>query len=164
MNIKFQGNPLSLKGEQLKKGDTFKDFTVLSNDLSPLSFKDTSGVRIFLSVPSIDTPVCDMESIKFDKEMQELDNVSCFIISMDLPFAQTRWVNEKGTKNITLLSDFKDKLFSEATGTYINELGLTTRACFVVDSNNKLIYVDYLEEITNEPNYTAIIETVKSII
>lgn len=162
MIIKFGGNPLNLVGEQLKVGDTMPDFDVTLNSLSPLSLKETNGVRIFLSVPSLDTPVCDLEVATFNEKVQELPDVTVYTISMDLPFAQSRWCGAKGVKNVITASDYKDRKFSCVTGTYIKELGLTTRAAFVVNSENKLVYVEYLEEITNQPNFDAVIEAAKN--
>lgn len=162
MVIKFGGNPLNLAGEQLKIGDIIQDFEVTLNSLSPLTLKDTHGVRIFLTVPSLDTPVCDLEVATFNEKIQELDNITVYTISMDLPFAQSRWCGAKGIKNVITASDYKDRKFSCITGTYIKELGLTTRAAFVVDSENKIVYVEYLEEITNQPNFDAVIEAAKN--
>ncbi|MCL1935219.1 MAG: thiol peroxidase [Defluviitaleaceae bacterium] len=162
MKITFQGNPLTLLGEQLKVGDTLQNFTVSKNDLSPLSLKDTSGVRIFLSVPSLDTPVCETEVNTFNKRTNEIPGVSVYTISMDLPFAQTRWCGANGVTNVITVSDYKDREFSNATGTYIEELGLLARAVFVVDSENKIIYLEYVNEVTDQPNFDKVLETVKN--
>ncbi|SHE82564.1 thiol peroxidase [Clostridium fallax] len=162
MKVKFQGAPVTLLGNQVKVGDTLKDFTVIDNELKPRSLKDTKGVRIFLSVPSIDTPVCDMEVKKFNEEIEKLKDISCYTISMDLPFAQARWCGAEGVKNVETFSDYKDREFGKVTGTYIEELGLLTRASFIVDENNKLIFVEYLEEITSEPSYDVILKEAKN--
>ncbi|MBU5484003.1 thiol peroxidase [Clostridium sp. MSJ-11] len=158
MTIKFDGNPLSLVGEQVKVGDVAPDFTATNNDLKDVYFKDTKGVRIILTVPSIDTPVCDLETRTFNSKATSIPNVSIYTISMDLPFAQSRWCAAHGIKNVTTLSDYKDRLVGKNYGTYIKELGLLTRAAFVVDSTNKIVYVEYLDEITEQPNYNAILK------
>jgi len=162
MKITFKGNPLNLIGEQLKAGDTFKDFSVSKNDLSPLTLADTSGVRVFLTVPSLDTPTCDMEVREFNKRAGELPGVSIFTVSLDLPFAQARWCGAAGVASVVTASDYKDGSFATATGTKIAELGLLTRAAFVVDASGKVVYAEYVSEITEEPNYEAILNAAKN--
>ncbi|MCH1959612.1 thiol peroxidase [Romboutsia hominis] len=161
MKVTFQGAPLTLKGNQLKVGDKAPDFTVIDNELNPLKLDDTKGKRVFLSVPSIDTPVCDMEVRRFNTEASKLNNVTVYTISMDLPFAQARWCGTAGIENVKTVSDYKDREFGENYGVYINELGLLSRAVFVVDENDKVIYVEYLEEITEEPNYNKVLEILR---
>ena len=161
MKVTFQGNPLTLEGVQVKVGDNAPDFTVVNNDLNPVSLNDTKGKRIFLTVPSLDTPVCDTEVRRFNEEASKLDNVTIYTVSMDLPFAQARWCGAAGINNVVTVSDYKDKEFSKNYGAYINELGLSTRAVFVVDENNKVTYVEYLNEITEEPNYDKALEALR---
>ncbi len=161
MKVTFQGNPLTLEGTTLKVGDTAPNFTAVGNDLNPVSLNDTKGKRVFLAVPSLDTPVCDMEVRKFNEEASKLDNVSIYTLSMDLPFAQARWCGGANIDKVTTLSDYKDREFGKNFGVYIKELGLLSRAVFVVDENNKVTYVEYLEEITNEPNYEKALEALK---
>jgi len=162
MKITFQGNPLTLTGTQIKPGDALSSFTVTKNDLSPLTLDGTKGVRIFLTVPSLDTPVCDMEIREFNKRAAELPGVTIYTISMDLPFAQARWCGAAGIENVITASDYKDKAFAAATGTLIAELGLLTRAAFVVDASGKVVYADYLTEITEQPDYDAILAAAKN--
>lgn len=159
---KFAGNPLTLEGKEVKVGESFRDFTVTDNDLSELKYSDTKGIRIFLAVPSIDTEVCDMEVRKFNKEAAELENVTVYTVSMDLPFAQGRWCGAAGIDNVKVVSDYNLRSFGEATGTFIKELALLTRASFVVDSEGKVVFVEYLEEMTNEPTYKDILEAAKA--
>ena len=161
MKVTFQGNPLTLEGTQVKVGDTAPNFTVVNNDLNEVSLNDTKGKRIFLTVPSLDTPVCDTEVRRFNEEASKLNNVTVYTVSMDLPFAQARWCGAAGVNNVVTVSDYKDKEFSKNYGAYINELGLLTRAVFVVDENNKVSYVEYLNEITEEPNYAKALEALK---
>lgn len=159
-NVKFQGEVLTLQGNTVKVGEKIRDFVVVGNDLKPVTLKDTKGVRVFLSVPSIDTGVCDMEIRKFNEEIGKLQGVTCYTVSMDLPFAQARWCGAAGVEEVKTVSDYKDKSFGEATGTYIKELGLLTRASFVVDSENNVTFVEYLEEVTNEPSYDKVLEAI----
>lgn len=159
--VKFQGAPITLPGQQLQVGDKLKDFSVVDNNLKEKSLKDTKGIRIFLTVPSIDTPVCDLEVRKFNEEIDTLKNITCYTISMDLPFAQSRWCGNKGVKKVQTLSDYKNRDFGKITGTYIEELGLLTRASFVVDENDNVIFVEYLDEITEEPSYDKILKAAK---
>lgn len=161
MKVTFSGAPLTLEGNQVKVGDVAPDFTVVGNDLSPIKFSETKGKKILVAVPSIDTPVCDIEVRKFNQEAAKLKNVKVFTISMDLPFAQARWCGNAGIENVVTASDYKDREFSKAYGLYIKELGLVSRAVIVVDEDNKVVYTEYLEEITNEPNYEKAIEAVK---
>ena len=161
MKVTFQGGPLTLEGNQVKVGDNAPDFTVVGNDLNPIKFSETKGKRILLGVPSLDTPVCDMEVRKFNEEASKLNDVTVCTISMDLPFAQARWCGNAGIKNVITASDYKDREFSKNYGLYIKELGLVSRAVIVVDENNKVVYTEYLSEITNEPNYEAALKHVK---
>lgn len=161
MKITFSGAPLTLEGDQVKVGDIAPDFTVVGNDLNPIKFSETKGKRILVAVPSLDTPVCDMEVRKFNQEATKLNAVKVFTISMDLPFAQARWCGNAGIENVVTASDYKDREFSKSYGLYIKELGLVSRAVIVVDENNKVVYTEYLEEITNEPNYEKALEAAK---
>lgn len=163
MNIKFQNKPVTLKGAEVKVGDSAPDFTAIDNNLNPVSLKDTKGVRIILTVPSIDTPTCDLETRTFNNKATSIPNVTIYTISMDLPFAQTRWCAAHGVKNVITLSDYKDRMVGENYGTYVSELGLLTRAAFVIDSNNKVVYVEYVEEITEQPNYDKVLEAAKNV-
>ena len=160
--VKFQGSPITLEGTSLNVGDKMPSFKVTTNDLGEFTEKDTKGVRVFLTVPSIDTPVCNMEVKKFNEKIDELEGVTCYTVSMDLPFAQSRWCALEDVEKVKTLSDYKDRSFAMATGTYAKELGLLTRASFVVDANDNITFVEYLEEITSEPSYEKILEEAKA--
>lgn len=160
--VKFQGSPITLEGKTVSVGDKLPSFKVATNDLGEFTEKDSKGVRVFLTVPSIDTPVCNMEVKKFNEQIDALKGVTCYTVSMDLPFAQSRWCALEGVEKVKTLSDYKDRSFGAATGTYAKELGLLTRASFVVDSNDNVTFVEYLEEITNEPSYEKILEAAKA--
>ena len=163
MNITFKGKSVTLEGKEVKVGDNAPDFNLTSNDLGNVTLKDTSGKRIFVAVPSIDTPVCDMEIRRFNEEASKLDGVSIYVVSVDLPFAQTRWCGAAGVDKVTTLSDYKDRDFGKNYGVYIKELGLLARAIFVVDENNKVTYVEYCSEVGNDPDYDKALDAVKSL-
>jgi thioredoxin-dependent peroxiredoxin len=162
-SITFKNNPVTLLGNEVKVGDNAPDFTVLSNDLAPITLADSKGkVRLISVVPSIDTGVCDAQTRRFNEEASSLGNVAVLTISMDLPFAQSRWCAANGIENVQTLSDHRDASFGEAYGVHIQELRLLARAVFVVDANDKVTYVEYVSEATNHPNYEAAIEAAKS--
>lgn len=163
MNITFKGSSVTLEGNEVKVGDNAPDFNLTSNDLGNVTLKDTSGKRIFVAVPSIDTPVCDREIRRFNEEASKLEGVSIYVVSVDLPFAQTRWCGAAGVDKVTTLSDYKDRDFGKNYGVYIKELGLLARAIFVVDENNKVTYVEYCSEVGNDPDYDKALDAVKSL-
>lgn len=162
-NVTFKGNQVTLVGTEVKVGDKAPEFTVLGNDLSPVTLESSAGkVRIFSVVPSIDTGVCDAQTRKFNEEAANLDNVSVITVSVDLPFAQKRWCAAAGLENVVTVSDHRDLSFGEAYGVYIKELRLLARSVFVVDSQDKVTYVEYVPESTDHPNYEAAIEAAKA--
>ena len=163
MNITFQGNPVTLQKEAVKINEKMQPFTAVKNDMSELKSEETSGKRIFLSVPSLDTGVCSMEVAKFIKYAKELKDVTVYAVSMDLPFALDRWCQAKNNENVITLSDYKYHSFAIATATYVEELGLLTRAVFIVDDENTIRYVEYVNEITEEPNYDAVLACIKGL-
>lgn len=161
-NVTFQQEPVTLLGQEIKVGDQAPDFTVLSNDLKEVTPADYKGkVRLIASVPSIDTGVCSEETKRFNEEADKIDNVHVLTISMDLPFAQQRWCAANGVKNLDTLSDHRDASFGENYGVLIKELRLLARAIFVVDANDKVTYVEYVDEVTNHPDYEAALSAAK---
>ncbi len=162
VNITFKEEPVTLLGEEIKAGDQAPDFTVLSNDLKEVSLDDYKGkVKLISTVPSLDTGVCSQETKRFNEEADKLDNVQILTVSMDLPFAQTRWCAAEGIKNLDTLSDHRDADVGEKYGVLIKELRLLARAIFVVDSNNKVTYVEYVNEVSNHPDYDKALAAVK---
>ncbi|KEZ51302.1 MULTISPECIES: thiol peroxidase [Metabacillus] len=162
-SITFKQNPVTLIGNEVKAGDTAPNFTVLANDLSEVSLSDSKGqVRILSVVPSIDTGVCDAQTRRFNEEASKIDNLKVLTVSVDLPFAQKRWCAANGIENVQTVSDHRDLSFGEAYGVHIQELRLLARAVFVVDSNDKVTYVEYVSEATNHPDYDAAIEAAKA--
>lgn len=161
--ITFQGKEVHLRHKRLNVNDTLPSFTIVKNDLSEIKSDDTKGIRVFLSVTSLDTGVCSMEVAKFMQYFQGDQKLTCYAISMDLPFALDRWCQAKENDNIITTSDYKYQSFGQLTGTIIDELNLLTRAVFVVDENNILQYVEYVSEITNEPDYDAVLNKIAQL-
>ncbi|MGO4888719.1 thiol peroxidase [Anaerobacillus sp. MEB173] len=162
-NVTFKGNAVTILGNEVSVGDTAPDFNVLANDLSAVSLADSKGqVRLISVVPSLDTGVCDAQTRRFNEEAAKLNNVKILTVSVDLPFAQKRWCGAAGIENVQTLSDHRDLSFGQAYGVVIEELRLLTRAVFVVDSNDKIVYAEYVPEATDHPNYEAAVEAAKS--
>ena len=163
MQVKMAGSPMNLVGAVPAVGSTVPSFTVVAGDLSAVTQGDLKGNRVFITVPSIDTPVCDTEVRRFNKEAAALGNVSINVISMDLPFAQARWCGAAGIDAVKLYSDYKDRAFGKAFGVMIEELGLLARAIFIVDEKDVVRYVQIVDEVTTEPNYDEVLNTLKSL-
>ncbi|SFD61099.1 thiol peroxidase (atypical 2-Cys peroxiredoxin) [Lentibacillus persicus] len=157
-NVTFNQDPVTLLGNELSVGDKAPDFTVLANDLQEVSLSDYKGVRLIAAVPSVDTGVCSDETKRFNEEADKLGNVHVLTISMDLPFAQGRWCAANGVKNLDTLSDHRHADFGEKYGVLIKELRLLARAVFVVDSNDKITYVEYVDEVTDHPDYDSALQ------
>lgn len=163
--ITFKGKPVTLVGEQVSVGQPAPNFVATANDMSPSGLANYQGKTVVIcSVPSLDTPVCDMETRRFNEEAGKLgDQVTVLTVSMDLPFAQRRWCGAAGVQNVVTLSDYKDRAFGSTYGLYIKELGLLARAVIVVDSAGKVRHFDLVKEVTQEPNYDAAINAVKAL-
>ncbi|MCI4625465.1 MAG: thiol peroxidase [Candidatus Magnetoovum sp. WYHC-5] len=163
--ITFQGNGLTLQGNEVKVGDKSPDFTVLSNELKPVTLKECAGkVKVISVTPSLDTPVCDLQLKRFNEEAAKLgDNVAVINISMDLPFAIARFCNSAGINKVMTLSDHKDASFGLAYGLVIKELRLLTRAVLVIDKDDVVKYFEIVPEITEHPNYSKAIEEAKKL-
>jgi thiol peroxidase len=152
----MRGNPLTLVGPELKAGERAPDFSVVDSSLKPVHLKDTSGkTRIFSVVPSLDTPVCDAQTKRFNEEAGKLKDIDFYTVSMDLPFAQKRFCNSFALDNVKMLSDHKEGSFGSAYGTLIKELRILSRAIFVVGPDDRLKYVEYVPEVADHPNYDA---------
>lgn len=163
--ITMMGNPLTLVGNEVKVGDKAPDFNVLDNALSPVKFSSyRDKVCILSSVPSLDTPVCDTETRKFNEEASHLgSDIVILTISMDLPFAQKRWCAAAGVNKVQTLSDHRDASFGTSYGVLIKELRLLARAVFLVDREGIIQYVELVNELTKEPNYEAILSALKKL-
>jgi thiol peroxidase len=164
--VTFKGNPLTVVGPRLKVGDEAPGFQLLANDLSPVSLSDSAGkVRLISVVPSLDTPVCDLQTRKFNEQLDALgDGVAGYTVSADLPFAQARWCGAAGVARMKTVSDHREMSFGDAYGTHIKELRLEARAVFVVDGAGVVRYVEYVREVTTPPDYGAAVAAVKALL
>lgn len=160
--ITMQGGPLTLVGPEIKVGDVAPDFTVLDTNLGPVKLSDAKGKKVIISVaPSIDTSVCAAQTRKFNEEAGKIDNVEIYCISNDLPFALGRFCAAEGIDAVKTLSDHKDLSFGSQYGYVIDELRLLARGIVVVDEGGKVVYVEYVPEVTDHPNYEAALAAVK---
>jgi thiol peroxidase len=159
----MRGNPLTLIGPELKTGDHAPDFNVVDSNLKPVSLKDTgNNVRIISVVPSLDTPVCDAQTKRFNEEAAKLSGVDILTVSMDLPFAQKRWCGAFGVDKVKMLSDHRDASFGSSYGTLIKDMRIESRAIFVVDQENTIRHAEYVKEVADFPNYEAALSAAKS--
>lgn len=162
--VTLKGSPFTLVGPELKAGDRAPDFTLADGDLKPVSLSAFKGsTKIILSVPSLDTPVCDAEARRFNKEAAGLPGVRIAVVSVDLPFAQKRFCAAAGIDKLTTLSDYKDRSFGAAYGVLIKELALLARAVFVVGPDDKLAYVEYVKEAADQPAFDKVLAHLKTV-
>jgi thioredoxin-dependent peroxiredoxin len=165
--ITFKGNGMTLVGENPPAvGKPAPAFKVTGNDLSDVELIKYRGKVVILSVvPSLDTGVCDTMTRRFNQEATQLsDDVVVLTVSMDLPFAQKRWCGAAGVTRVTTLSDYKHRSFGPAYGLLIKELGLLTRAVFVIDQQGVVRYEEIVKEVTKEPDYNAALQVAKSLV
>jgi len=163
--ITFKGGPLTLVGNEVRVGDRAPEFTALDGDLNSVSLSEFGGKTIVISVvPSLDTPVCDIQTRRFNQEAAALgEGVVILTISMDLPFAQARWCGAAGVERVKTLSDHRDAAFGMAYGVLIKELRLLARAVFVVDRDGAVRHAQIVGEITDEPDYDAALGAVRDL-
>ena len=161
--VTLKGNPLTLVGNDVKVGDKAPNFNLIDTGLSPVTLDDSKGkVRLLSVAPSLDTPVCDIQTVTFNKKAAELgDEVALYSISMDLPFAAKRFCTEKSVDKVKTLSDHRDASFGEAYGLLIKELRLLGRAVIVVDKNDQVVYKQLVPEIGDQPDYEAALSALK---
>ena len=164
--ITFKGNPMTLLGPALAEGEAAPDFMVVDNGLAPVTLASYAGkIKVISAVPSLDTPVCDMETRRFNQEAANLpDNVKVLTISLDLPFAQKRWCGAAGIDRVTTLSDYQERSFALAYGVLIKELKLLSRSIFIIDANNIIRYIQHVPEVTQEPEYAAVLAAVRTLL
>jgi len=159
----LKGNPLTLIGPELKAGDKAPDFNLVDNGLKNVTLADTgNNVRILSVVPSLDTPVCDAQTKRFNEEASKLPGVDILSVSMDLPFAQKRWCGAFGVDNVKMLSDHRDGSFGSHYGTLIKELRIESRAIFVLDRSNTVRHAEYVKEVAEHPNYDAALSAARA--
>ena len=166
MQVTFWGKKLNLYGEVVKVSDKAPDFKAVNNDLSSFDSKENQGkVVVYSVVPSIDTGVCSLQARTFNEEAEKLgDDVIVITVSCDLPFAQKRFCAQEGIKNSISISDYKDHDFGKKYGFLIEDLALLSRGVVIVDKNGKIAYTEYVKEVSNEVNFEAALEAVKSLI
>ena len=162
--VTFKGNPITLIGPELKAGDKAPDFKLLANDLSEVTLASSKGkTRLISVVPSLDTPVCDLQTKRFNEEAGKLPkDVVVYTVSVDLPFAQKRWCGASSATNIQTLSDHRETSFGTAYGALIKELRLLARAVFIIGADDKIQYAEYVKEVTQHPNYDAALNALKA--
>jgi len=162
--ITLKGKPLTAIGPELKAGDKAPDFQAVDDSLNPVNLEATGGgVRIFSVVPSLDTPVCDAQTKRFNEEAGKLPQVRIYTVSMDLPFAQKRWCGAFGVDHVKMLSDHRSGSFGENYGTLIKELRILSRAIFVIDQNNVIRHVEYVKEVADHPNYESALAAARKL-
>lgn len=163
--VTLHGNPFTLLGNELNVGDPLPDVAVLDNDLNPVKLSSYKGkICVISAVPSLDTPTCDMETRRFNETAGQLgDDVVILTISMDLPFAQKRWCGAAGVEKVVTLSDHREAAFGKAFGVLIKELRLLARSIFIVDRNGTIQYVQHVKELSEEPDYNAVIDAVRKL-
>jgi thiol peroxidase len=164
--VTMKGNPLTLVGKELKVGDAAPDVELVDNDLKPVKLSSFKGkVCVVSAVPSLDTPVCDMETRRFNQEAARLgDQVIILTVSMDLPFAQKRWCGAAGVDKVKTLSDHREAAFGEGFGVLIKGLRLLARAIFVIDQKGILRYIQLVKEVAQEPDYDVVLGAVKKLV
>jgi thioredoxin-dependent peroxiredoxin len=164
--ITFQGQPLTLLGEEIILEQAAPEATVLDNALNPVALSDFRGkVVIVSSVPSLDTPVCDIQTRRFNTEAVSLgQDVVVLTISMDLPFAQARWCGAAGIEAVKTLSDHRDGQFGLTCGLLIKELRLLARSVLVLDRQGTVRHVQIVPELTDEPDYQAVLDVVRTLV
>jgi thiol peroxidase len=160
----MRGKPLTLIGPELRVGEKAPDFEAVTDGLQSVNLEGTGhSVRIFSVVPSLDTPVCDAQTKRFNEEAAKLPEVQIFTVSMDLPFAQKRWCGAYGVDKVKMLSDHRSGSFGEHYGTLIKDLRIESRAIFVLDKDNTIKHVEYVKEVAEHPNYDAALNTARSL-
>jgi len=166
-SVTLRGNPVTLGGTEVKPGQPAPDFTAVDNGLQPVTLSGAGAGKVLIlsAVPSLETPVCDTETRRFNQEAAKLgQNVEVWTISMDLPFAQKRWCAAAGVDRVKTLSDFRDRAFAQSYGVLVKDgplTGLTARAVFVVGKDRAIKHVEYVKDITQEPNYDAALAAAK---
>ncbi|HOJ86371.1 MAG: thiol peroxidase [Elusimicrobiales bacterium] len=165
--VTLQGREMTLIGDEIKIGDKAPDFKVTSNDMTPMKFLRTYKGKVVLisSVPSLDTPVCDLETRRFNDEALKLSSdVEIITISMDLPFAQKRWCGQNGVTRVKTYSDYMKAEFGKSYGVLIKELRLLARCIFIIDKEGVVRYVQLVKEVSKEPNYEEAITALKQLL
>jgi thiol peroxidase len=158
---------MTLAGQAVQVGQPAPDFTLhyFEGGLKTITPADLRGKPTILSVvPSLDTPVCQVQTKNFNKEIGSFGNkVNAVTVSLDLPFAMNRFCGAEDIKNMRVASDYQDRSFGKQWGMLIEELKLLARGVFVLDANGKVVYAETVKEVTQEPNYSQALSALKSL-
>jgi thiol peroxidase len=165
-NITMKGSPIKVTGAVIKVGAKLPDATLTGLDMSDVSLRSFAGKpTVVISVPSLDTPVCSLETKRFNQEATELsEKVAIVVVSRDLPFAQKRWCGAEGVSRVVTLSDHKHRTFGQSFGVDWADAGLLARAVFVADASGTVTYAEYVAEIAEEPNYDGVIAALRKLL
>ena len=163
--VTLQGNPLVLLGPELQPGDKAPDFSVVGAELKPVHLSDFAGkVKVISVVPSLDTPVCELQTKRFNQEAAKLaDGVAVLTLSVDLPFAQGRFCSTHGIEGVRVLSDYQQVSFGKAYGVLVDGLRLLARAIFIVDAHDVIRYVEIVPDISEHPDYDKALAVVATL-
>ena len=162
--VTFKKKPVTLIGPEIKVGQRAPDFRLLNSDMKEFSLSQSRGkVRLLSVVYSLETPVCDLQTQRFEEEAAKFPNVEMYSISMDLPFTQARYLKEHNIRNLKVLSDHRDGSFGTAYGLLIKETRLLARSIFIIDADDMVRYVEYVKEVTQAPDYEKAIEALKEV-
>jgi thiol peroxidase len=166
--VTFRGTPMTLVGPALRVGDPAPEFTLTTGTMGQFSLNEAldNGNRsaLFIVVPSLDTPTCNIETNTFNTRLPEVPaGAAVFVVSLDLPFAQKRWAGANSAEGLTYLSDYRDRSFGTAYGVLLKEIGLLTRANFVIAKDRTLAYVEVVPEVASEPDYDATLAALKKL-
>lgn len=161
--LTFQGNPLKVVGKSLSEGSKCPAFKLTGTDMKDVTESVIAGkTAIIVVVPSLDTPVCSMEVKKFNSEASKIPQCVVLTVSMDLPFAQKRWCGAEGATAVTTASDYKYRSFGESFGAWLPDMGLLARSVFVVDPKGTIRHVEYVTELSSEPDYGAALNAART--
>ncbi|MFC1570675.1 thiol peroxidase [Candidatus Omnitrophota bacterium] len=163
--VTINGDPLTLIGEEIKTGEKAPGFKVVNADLKEVTLEDFKNkIKLICSVPSLDTPICDLEIKRFNDEAAQVDkDVVIIFISMDLPFAQKRFCQAYNIKKVETLSDHREGDFGLKYGVLIKELRLLSRAIFIIDKDDEVKYVEYVKEVASQPDYESALKGLKAV-
>jgi thiol peroxidase len=167
--VTFKGSPLTLAGEPVSAGQPAPPFTLHAfgeGGMKAITLDDVKGKPTIISVvPSLDTPVCQTQTKKFNQELGALkDKINALTVSLDLPFAMNRFCGAEGIENIKSASDYQDRNFGQNWGMLIEELKILARGTFVLDAAGKVVYAETVNEVTDEPNYDAALSALKGLL
>ncbi|MBL9122321.1 MAG: thiol peroxidase [Planctomycetaceae bacterium] len=166
--VTFKGNPMTLVGDEVKVGQPAPDFVMhrFEGGMQKLTLADLKGKPSIISVvPSLDTPVCQVQTKKFNQELASYgDKINAWTVSLDLPFAMNRFCGAEGIKSLKSVSDYQDRSFGKNWGMLIDELKILARGTFVLDADGKVVYAETVKEVAQEPNYDAPLAALKSLV